>query len=170
MKYLSTLVALSLLLSACATNPAEDPLQIKLNDIDTRLGSVERVVSNQSLVDMSRRLDALEAQLREQRGSLEVLQNGSESESKHQRDRYADLDKRIAVLEGRLKAAAASTDTTAVGPAEQGASTEAGPPADDQSAYNPAFATPKSASYSEAPNAPPAVNPLHPATPRPPNS
>ncbi|HMI36346.1 MAG TPA: tol-pal system protein YbgF [Steroidobacteraceae bacterium] len=150
MKYLSVLVALSLLLSACATNPAEDPLQIKLNDIDTRLGSVERVVSNQSLVDMSRRLDALEAQLREQRGSLEVLQNGSESERKQQRDLYADLDKRIAVLEGRLKAAAASIDATAVGPAEQGASTDAGPPGDDQAAYNHAFDTLKSGNYGEA--------------------
>ena len=26
------------LLAGCATNPAEDPLQIKLNDLDTRLG------------------------------------------------------------------------------------------------------------------------------------
>jgi len=149
MKYLSTLVGLSLLQSACATNPAEDPLQIKLNDIDTRLGGVERVVSNQSLVDMSRRLDALEAQLREQRGSLEVLQNGSESERKQQRDLYADLDKRIAVLEGRLKAAA-STDTAAVGPVAQDASAGAGPPGDDQAAYNHAFDTLKGGNYGES--------------------
>ena len=150
MKYSSALVALSLLLSACATNPAEDPLQIKLNDIDTRLGSVERVVSNQSLVDMSRRLDALEAQLREQRGSLEVLQNGNESERKQQRDLYADLDKRIAVLEARLKGASSSTDSTVAAPPAQGASTDAVAPGDDQAAYNHAFDTLKSGNYGEA--------------------
>src|SRR5882672_10260970 len=128
MKYSYTLAALGLLLSACATNPADDPVQIKLNDIDARLGSVERVVSNQSLVEMSRRLDTLEAQLREQRGNVEVLQNGSESERRQQRDLYSDLDKRIAVLEGRLKAAAAGTDTTVASPPAQGASADAAPP------------------------------------------
>ena len=56
-----------LLITGCTTNPANDPLQVRLNDIDTRLGSVERVVSNQSLVELSRRLDALEAQQLEQR-------------------------------------------------------------------------------------------------------
>jgi hypothetical protein len=78
-----------LLLAACATNPADDPLQVKLNDLDSRVGRVERVVSNQSLVDMSRRIDVLEAQLRELRGSVEVLQNGNEGLRKQQRDLYA---------------------------------------------------------------------------------
>ncbi|HLQ14014.1 MAG TPA: tol-pal system protein YbgF [Steroidobacteraceae bacterium] len=150
MKYTAVLLALGLLLSGCAINPAEDPVQIKLNDIDARLGSVERVVSNQSLVEMSRRLDALEAQLREQRGSVEVLQNGSDSERKQQRDLYADLDKRIAVLEGRLKGAAASTDTADAGPAAPAASVDAGPAGDDQAAYNHAFETLKSGNYGEA--------------------
>jgi tol-pal system protein YbgF len=151
MKHSLILVALSLLLSACATNPAEDPVQIKLNDIDTRLGSVERVVSNQSLVEMSRRLDALEAQLREQRGSIEVLQNGSDSERKQQRDLYADLDKRIAALEGRLKAAAAAgTDATATAPVAPGAPADAGKSGDDQAAYDRAFETLKGGNYGEA--------------------
>ena len=74
--------------------PGDDPLQVRLNDIDSRLGNVERVVSNQSLVELSRRLDALEAQLREQRGNVEVLQNNGESARKSERDLYSDLDKR----------------------------------------------------------------------------
>jgi len=44
-------------IAGCASNPAGDPTQVRLNDIDTRLGNVERVVSNQSLVDLSRRPD-----------------------------------------------------------------------------------------------------------------
>src|SRR5260221_12000042 len=116
MKTSFALVPLGLLLSACATNPADDPVQIKLNDIDARLGGVERVVSNQSLVELSRRLDTLEAQLREQRGDVEVLQKGSESARKQQRDLYADLDKAIAALAGRPNVAAApGTATTPPG-------------------------------------------------------
>jgi tol-pal system protein YbgF len=145
------LVPLSLLLSACATNPADDPLQIKLNDIDARLGSVERVVSNQSLVDMSRRLDALEAQLREQRGSVEVLQNGSESARKQQHDLYSDLDKRIAALEGKLKAAgAAGTDVSAAAPETPGVAADSGKSGDDQAAYDRAFGSLKSGGYGDA--------------------
>jgi tol-pal system protein YbgF len=156
MKISLALVPLSLLLSACATNPADDPVQIKLNDIDARLGSVERVVSNQSLVDMSRRLDTLEAQLREQRGNVEVLQNGSDSSRKQQRDLYADLDKRIAALEAKLKSAeaagagAAGADASAAGPEAPIAPADAGKSGDDQAAYDRAFETLKSGSYGEA--------------------
>ena len=85
--------------------------------MDTRLGNVERVVSNQSLVDLSRRLDALEAQQRELRGNLEVLQNSNETARKSERDLYADLDKRIAALE----AGARGTAGTAVPGAATGA-------------------------------------------------
>ena len=60
MKALLIVAGCVLLSSGCASNPATDPLQVRLNDIDSRLGNVERVVSNQSLVELSRRLDALE--------------------------------------------------------------------------------------------------------------
>ena len=139
------LAAPALLLAACATNPAEDPLQIRLNDFDTRLGRVERVVSNQSLVDMSRRLDALEAQLRELRGTSEVQANGSEALRKQQRDLYADLDKRIAALEGGVQAAAGVNVGTA---AIAGAGATA--PVDDQAVYARAFEQLKAGDYHAA--------------------
>ena len=99
MKTLLIAASCALVLAGCASNPATDPLQVRLNDIDSRLGNVERVVSNQSLVELSRRLDALEAQLREQRGNVEVLQNSGESARKSERDLYSDVDKRISALE-----------------------------------------------------------------------
>lgn len=170
MKTSTLLIALTpALLAGCATNPAEDPLQIKLNDFDSRLGRVERVVSNQSLVDMSRRLDTLEAQLRELRGTTEVLQNGSEALRKQQRDLYADLEKRIAKLEaamqggGAASGAPASAGTTAeAGGAVAGAATaapatthgaegaEPTTPVDDQAAYARAFDQLKSGEYRAA--------------------
>ncbi len=139
------LAAPALLLAACATNPAEDPLQIRLNDFDTRLGRVERVVSNQSLVDMSRRLDALEAQLRELRGTSEVQANGSEALRKQQRDLYADLDKRIAALEAGVQAAAGVNAGTV---ASAGAGATA--PVDDQAVYARAFEQLKAGDYHAA--------------------
>jgi len=117
-------LAPALLLAGCASNPADDPVQIKLNDMDARLGRVERVVSNQSLVDLSRRVDVLEAQLREQRGAVEVLQNGNESAAKTQRAMYVDLDKRIAALENGLRGP--PLPAAAGGGAEAGAGSAAG--------------------------------------------
>ncbi len=138
-------VCCALLLAACATNPADDPVQIKLNDIDARLGSVERVVSNQSLVDMSRRIDALEAQLREQRGSVEVLEKSAETARKSQRDLYADLDRRLTALEHGAPGTAGTVD--AAGAVGNTGSTAA---VDDQAAYAAAFEKLKAGSYGDA--------------------
>ena len=129
----------ALLLAGCATDPANDPLQVKLNDIDARLGNVERVVNNQSLVDLSRRIDALEAQLREQHGSVEVLQNANDGARKAQRDLYADLDRRLAALEAGARAAPGGAEPSA-----------AGPGAGDQAAYSAAFELLKGGSYGDA--------------------
>lgn len=148
----------ALLLAGCVTNPADDPLQVKLNDIDARLGNVERVISNQSLVELSRRIDALEAQLRELRGNVEVLQNNGEVARKSGRDMYTDLDKRIAALEGGARAvpgAAAGAGAAAgvvAGVAAGGATAAAsgGSAADPQTAYNAAFEKLKAGNYGEA--------------------
>ncbi len=159
MKRLLLPLCCAMLLAACASNPAEDPVQIKLNDLDTRLGGVERVVSNQSLVDMSRRIDALEAQLRELRGGVEMLQNGSDTTRKSQRDLYGDLDKRLAALEGNVRAMQGSGGALdgAGGGITSGTSTGGGPvtgagsaAVDDQAAYNAAFEKLKAGSYGDA--------------------
>src|SRR4051812_20646343 len=84
------------LLSACAVAPEDDPVQIKLTDIDGRVQRIERVVSNQSLLDMAQKLDAAQADVRSLRGRIEVLENSNEALRKQQRELYADLDKRLA--------------------------------------------------------------------------
>jgi tol-pal system protein YbgF len=102
-------VAAALLLAACASTPPEDdPVQIRLNDLDARLGKIERVVNNQSLVALAQRLDTLEADARALRGEVDELQNANEALRKQQRDLYADLDKRIAAVENGTRAARAA--------------------------------------------------------------
>lgn len=86
-------------LAGCATSPEDDPvLQGKLSDLDGRMTRIERVMSNQSLVDMAQRVDALQEQVREQRGRLDELENMNEALQKQQRALYSDLDKRVAQL------------------------------------------------------------------------
>lgn len=99
---LSALAALGLLaLSGCVTAPAEDdPLMVRIDDMDRRLGKLERVAGGQNLLDMSQRIDALQAEVRRLRGQVEVLENGNEALRKQQRDLYADLSKRLEGLEG----------------------------------------------------------------------
>jgi tol-pal system protein YbgF len=144
--FASLLLAIATLsLAGCETSSEPDPTIVKLNDIDERLGRVERVVNNQSLLQLSQRIDLLEAQLREMRGSLEELQNSNELLRKQQRDLYADLDRRLTALQG---SAAAGASGTGGGVANGGSpSSDAG---SDQAAYNRAFDALKSNDYTSA--------------------
>ncbi len=37
-----------LLLAGCATTPKEDPVKLRLDDIDARVGRIDRIVSNRA--------------------------------------------------------------------------------------------------------------------------
>jgi tol-pal system protein YbgF len=133
------------------------PTDIKLNDIDARLGRVEAVVNNQSLLEMARRIDELEAQMRQLRGQGEEVQNSSELLRRQQRDLYADLDKRLSALEASIRAASVPAAAPPVSPGAAtaaiagaagalGAAVAGG----DQAAYNRAFETLKAGNYPAA--------------------
>src|SRR5258707_7354186 len=95
----------------CASTPPEqDPVQIKLNDLDTRLARIERVVTNQSLLDLANQSDSLRNDLRAMRNDVDVLANNLEARRKHQRDLYADLDRRMEILESLGVAGAGSCE------------------------------------------------------------
>ena len=87
--------------AGCASTPAaDDPTQVKLNDLDARVARIERIISNQSLVDLAQHLDQVQADVRQLRGRLEELEYNNETMKKQQRDLYNDLDKRVAALGG----------------------------------------------------------------------
>jgi len=97
-------------LAGCASAPAaDDPVQVKLNDLDARVTRIERVISNQSLVELAQHLDQVQADVRQLRGRIEELENNSEAMRKQQRDLYSDLDKRLA---GGSSGAAAGAGAT----------------------------------------------------------
>ncbi len=94
------LAATFALLGGCAsTPPEEDPVTIKLNDLDRRLERLERVISNQSLLELSQQVQALQAEMRSIRGSLEQVEHSSAELKAQQRSLYGDLDRRIGSLQ-----------------------------------------------------------------------
>ncbi|MGE0583109.1 MAG: tol-pal system protein YbgF [Steroidobacteraceae bacterium] len=145
-------------LTGCSLTPTEaDPVQVRLTDLDARVAKVERIIANQSLVELSQRVEALEAGIRDLRGRTEVQENAVEGAKKQQRDLYADLDQRLAALEAGIAgpagvaagAAAAGDGVPAAAPA--GAPVAATlPAADPQRSYDTAFAALKDARYAEA--------------------
>lgn len=99
-KRVAAAVALTALVSACATvPPEEDPVLLKLQELERRLAAVERVVQNDSLVQLVTRVDALQAEQAELRGMIEELAHEAESTASRQRDLYVDLDQRLQRLE-----------------------------------------------------------------------
>jgi tol-pal system protein YbgF len=98
----TALCAAALTLAGCAsTSPEEDPVQIKLNDLETRLTRIERVVSNNSLLDVSNQLGTMQADLRSMHNDIDVLNHALDTSRKQQHDLYADLDQRLKALESR---------------------------------------------------------------------
>ena len=148
--------AAALLLAGAAGARDPSPTEIKLNDIDVRLGRVEAVVNNQSLLEMARRIDELETQLRSLRGAQEEAQNGSDALRKQQRDLYADLDRRLTALETAVRSGAASAGSpdpavnVAGRPAATGSAGAGAGVSDEQAAYNRAFDTLKGGNYGAA--------------------
>jgi tol-pal system protein YbgF len=143
MRPLIPLALVTVLAAGCASVPPDqDPVQIRLNDLDARVSKVERVVSNQSLVQLATQVDTLQGEVRDLRGQVEELQNTNQDLRKQQRDLYADLDKRVGALEH-----GGSAGGSATGGADSGAQ---GASATEQSVYGQAFDALKAGSYSVA--------------------
>jgi tol-pal system protein YbgF len=124
-----------LALAGCAgTPPEEDPVQIKLKDLDTRLARIERVVANQSLLDMANQVEALRSDVRAMHNDVDVLNHSLEANRKQQHDLYADLDQRLKALEARGVVAGGSGAAAGVGAA--GAANAEG---SDKASYQAAF-------------------------------
>jgi tol-pal system protein YbgF len=159
--------------AGCASAPAaDDPIQLKLNDIDARVTRIERIISNQSLVELAQHLDQVQSDVRQLRGRVEELEYNAETMHKQQRDLYSDLDKRIAALGGGSSGAAAAGALSGAGSAAGGSSTQspagaagsAGPPtgsaagsggdsggsSEEQTVYAQSFDALKAGSYSVA--------------------
>jgi tol-pal system protein YbgF len=159
-----------LTLAGCATPPEEDPVQIKLNDVDTRLARIEKVVANNSLLELSNQTSDLRADLRAVHNDIDQVNHALDQSRKQQHDLYADLDQRLKVLEGRggvVAGGAAASSAGAGGAGAAGAVAAAGvaggaaagaaagggqttPAGSDTAAYQAAFGLLKNSQFDQA--------------------
>jgi len=99
------IVAPALVFGGCAlTPPAEDPVLIKLTELERRLQNIERVVQNQSLVNLTQQVAAVERRGDELQGRVEELEHNADSTGERQRQLYVDLDTRIQEMETAIRA------------------------------------------------------------------
>lgn len=100
MKRIWWALAPAALLGACSSlSPQEDPVYLRLNDIEARLMRMERVFENESLIELASDVDALRSDLQELRGQVETLRHDMDTQSERQRDLYLDVDTRLQALE-----------------------------------------------------------------------
>lgn len=139
-------LALAGTLAACATiPPEEDPVLLKLTELERRLVQVERVVNNESLLDLLAQVEQLQGETRELRGLVETLEFQSNTNREQQRNLFRDLDERIS----RLDVRASSGPTVAVDP-NDGALPESASGESDGEVYYRAFSLLQERSYPEA--------------------
>jgi len=98
------LLPLMLLVGCELLQPVNEPVLTKLDDLERRMQALERVMRNQSLVNMTQQVAALERQNDEVLGRVETLEHGTGTTADRQRQLYADLDERIQNLETALRA------------------------------------------------------------------
>lgn len=84
--------------------PGEDPVVARLDELDRRMQAIERVVQNQSLVNLTQEVSSLERNDAELQGRVEELEHNSGTTADRQRALYADLDARIQELETAVQA------------------------------------------------------------------
>ncbi|NND37305.1 MAG: tol-pal system protein YbgF [Gammaproteobacteria bacterium] len=115
----SFLLAIPVMAGCTLLQPAaDDPVLVKLDELERRLANIERVVNNQSLVDLTQQVSALERRTDELQGRAETLEYGAENTGDRQRQLYADLDSRIQALEASVRSGGGVMDGGSLQPGE----------------------------------------------------
>lgn len=126
--------------TADARTASNKELEDKANELDARLATVER--ANQSLVPMQQDIEAARTELRKLRGQIDEARHELELLKQQQRDLYADLDRRLLLIEhGAAPAAALQGE----GPTEGDIRAQ-----DETVVYGDSFAALKAGRYEEA--------------------
>ena len=81
----------------------------RLDLLESRMDAVERQLSNQGLLEISRQIELLTGELRTLRGEIDQLQHEVERARTQQRDQYVDLDTRLRAAEAALAATQPAT-------------------------------------------------------------
>jgi tol-pal system protein YbgF len=154
-KNLHFAAAAAILASGCSTlSPTEDPAALRMTDIEARLIRIERVVENQSLVQLAAELDRLRSETAALRGQLETLKFETENSDSRQRELYVDVDRRLQTLETAPRAfeppPSPASSPAFSAPSGAPPAVAARPAGSDQQNYDAAFALLQGRKYDEA--------------------
>jgi tol-pal system protein YbgF len=157
-KKLHLSIAAAIVASGCSSlSPSEDPVALRMQDLEARLIRIERIVENQSLVELSSEVERLRSEASALRGELETLRFETENSDSRQRELYVDVDRRLQSLESAPRAFEPPPSAPPFGaPAAGAADTEvaAAPPprptGSDQQNYQAAFDLISARRYEEA--------------------
>lgn len=149
-------VLVALMLGACATTPgADDPVMIRLGQLEARLNRIEQAVQNQAR--MVAQVQSLQSEMRELRGSVEEVQHHLDSTSQRQRNLYLDVDGRLQKLEssasvtdGRSRRPALSSTAKVTTPAVASSPGPDDQEISDRDAYQAAIALLREGHYQKA--------------------
>jgi tol-pal system protein YbgF len=136
------LLSCALILPACSSlTPVNDPVYLRITDIEARLIRIERVLENESLISLAGDIASLRSEVQSLLGEVETLGFELENQAEGNRDLYLDLDRRLSEL---------SDAQTRLQSTPSAASGAAGAAVTDQKAYDDAFAMVSSRNYAAA--------------------
>jgi len=106
----AAILAMALLSASCTalSPPREDPVQLRLAELERRIEAIERILANGSLVDLTMQVDELHRRVAELQGTAETLDYQAAASDERQRDLYMDLDERLQELEQNVRRAPAA--------------------------------------------------------------
>lgn len=143
----ATLVFLALALAGCSTlTPTDDPVYLRMTDVEARLIRIERLFDNESLINLATQVDQLRTETQTLRGDIETLRFETGNAADRQRDLYIDVDQRLQSIEQ-------AQASRGVAPAAAGGGFVAGAAGNDQESYDAAFALIQARRYGEAADA-----------------
>jgi tol-pal system protein YbgF len=151
-------VTAAIVASGCSTlSPTEDPVALRITDMEARLIRIERVVENQSLVELSSEIERLRSETTALRGELETLRFETENSDSRQRELYVDVDRRLQSIESTPRAFEPASSSPGFGApaaaaagAAAGAAVAARPTGSDEQNYQAAFDLISARKYEEA--------------------
>jgi tol-pal system protein YbgF len=134
-----------------------------LTDLEARMMRIEKIVENQSLIELANQLDQLRQETAALRGDIEQLRHDTDGNAGRQRELYVDVDRRLQAIEQTQRApapapaapAAAAPTPSGRGPAAGATVAAATPPpprptGTDQQNYQAAFDLIQGRHYEEA--------------------
>ena len=135
--------------------PADDPMYLRVTDMEARLIRIERVLENESIIQLAGQIDALRNETQLLRGEIETLQFGMDNATERQLTLYNDVDARLQDLEANQSQTVERLSETVrqVEQTQQQVADVTAPPipiGSDQDNYNAGFDLIQSRQYGDA--------------------